>query len=329
MTSTFHTLSPAATNSESDYHSMSRREAIMRGTALAAIGAGGLTAPLAHAQPEPHTARNHAKEWRLPISLAQWSLHRALDAKELEPLDFPMQARHDYDIGAVEYVNRFYKDSAGDDAYFKELRKRADAHNVKSLLIMCDHKEALGDPDKAAREKAVEVHKPWLDAAAILGCHSIRVNLAGTGTPEEHAAQAAESLRKLCELADPLGLNVIVENHGGNSSIGSWLMGVMRSVNHPRVGTLPDFGNFYEYDRYMGVREMLPFARGVSAKSYDFDDTGEETKINYWRMMKLVRASGYDGHVGIEYEGERMPEPDGVRATKRLLEEIMASLGGV
>ena len=300
--------------------------------AAAAAALGVVELPQAYAQVEgkPKPAKGPAGRpvWTFEISLAQWSLHREIQSKALDPLDFPRVAKRDFGIGAVEYVNQFYMDKAWDTAYFKGLRSRCDGEGVKSLLIMCDHKEALGDPDAAKRKAAVDVHKPWLETAAILGCHSIRVNLAGSGTPEEHAKQAAEGLRALCELADAMGLFVIVENHGGNSSHGDWLAGVMRAVEHPRVGTLPDFGNFYEYDRYQGVRDMLPFAKGVSAKSYFFDDTGEETTINYWRMVKLVRAGDYVGHIGIEYEGDKMGEREGIAATKRLLEEIRAAFAG-
>lgn len=301
---------------------LSRRDLIAMTAAAAALG--GIELPQAIAQP---TSQTSGKGWKFDISLAQWSLHRAYYEKKLDPADFPKTAKRDYGIDAVEYVNQFYMGHAGDMVYFKDLRSRCDGEGVKSVLIMCDHQEMLGDPDKEARRKAVKVHEPWLEAAQVLGCHSIRVNLNGKGTPEEHAKQAAEGLRELCELGDRYSLNVIVENHGGNSSHGDWLTGVMKAVDHPRVGTLPDFGNFYEYDRYQGVKDMMPYARGVSAKSYDFDETGEETKINYWRMLKIVKGAGYVGRIGIEWEGDRLSEPEGIRGTKRLLEEIRAAIG--
>ncbi|HEX2838522.1 MAG TPA: sugar phosphate isomerase/epimerase family protein [Phycisphaerales bacterium] len=301
---------------------LSRRDMISMTAAAAALGAVEL--PQAIAQTEPKAAAG-GKPWHFDISLAQWSLHRAYFEKKLDPIDFPKTAKREYGIDAIEYVNQFYMKHAGDSAYFKDLRSRCDGEGVQSVLIMCDHAEMLGDPDAGARQKAVDVHKPWLEAAKILGCHSIRVNLNGKGTPEEHAKQAAEGLRALCEAADPMGLNVIVENHGGNSSHGDWLGGVMKAVGHRRVGTLPDFGNFYEYDRYQGVKDMMPWAKGVSAKSYKFDELGEETKINYWWMLKIVRAAGYVGRIGIEYEGEG-PEAEGINGTKRLLEEIRGSL---
>ena len=264
------------------------------------------------------------------ISLAQWSLNRALFGGKLDHLDFPKTAKEDFGIDAVEYVNQFWK-KKGDADYNRVLRRRCDDLGVKSVLIMCDGEGALGDPDEAKRKEAVENHRKWLDAAAVLGCHSIRVNAASGGTYDEQRDRAADGLRKLCELADPMNLNVIVENHGGLSSNGAWLAAVMKQVGHKRAGTLPDFGNFRisdkeTYDRYKGTEELMPFAKGVSAKSYDFNEAGEETTIDYRKMLKIVLAAKYAGHIGVEYEGGRLSEPDGIRATKKLLEKIRDEL---
>jgi len=265
------------------------------------------------------------------ISLAQWSYHRALFRGELDPLDFPRTARQAHGIGAVEYVNTFFRDRVRDRAWLAELRQRCAGEGVRSLLIMCDGLGMLGDPDPAARLAATANHLPWAEAAAFLGCHSIRVNAASRGSREEQARLAADGLRRLVEAAAPLGVGVIVENHGGLSSDGAWLAGVIRAVDHPLCGTLPDFGNFdlgggRRYDPYRGVAELMPFARGVSAKSHDFDERGEETGIDYHRMLGIVVESGYRGHVGIEYEGKRLAEAEGVEATRRLLERVRAEL---
>lgn len=260
------------------------------------------------------------------ISLAQWSFHRALQAGQLDHLDFAKVARRDFNLDAIEYVNVFFMDKAKDAAYLAEMNRRAAGEGVFQHLIMCDREGDLGDPDDTKRAQAVENHRKWLEAAKILGCITIRVNAASTGTFEEQQKLAADGLRRLCELADPLKLNVIVENHGGLASHGDWLAGVMRLVNHPRIGTLPDFGNFYEYDRYQGVADMMPFAKAVSAKSYDFNEAGDETKLDYRRLMKIVLDAGYHSWVGIEYEGPRLSEPDGVRGTLTLLERIRGEL---
>jgi L-ribulose-5-phosphate 3-epimerase len=262
------------------------------------------------------------------ISLAQWSLHRAFFDKKLDPLDFAVIAKKDYGIDAVEYVNQFYKGKAKDKKFAAELKKRADDNGVKSVLIMCDGEGALGDPNEKKRQQAVENHYKWVELAKFLGCHSIRVNAHSQGTYQEQMDRAADGLRKLTEFGAKHDINVIVENHGGLSSNGEWLAGVMRKVDHPRCGTLPDFGNFDKFDRYKGVELMMPFAKGVSAKSYDFDDKGNEKTIDYRRMMKIVLDAGYHGRVGIEYEGRKLSEPEGIRATKRLLETIRAEMGG-
>ena len=238
-----------------------------------------------------------------------------------------MVTRVDYGLDAVEYVNSFFKDKAEDSAYLSELKTRADDQGVKSLLIMCDGEGALGDPDDAARTTAVENHYKWVEAAKYLGCHSIRVNARSEGTPDVQRELAVDGLRRLTEFAAQREINVIVENHGGISSDGAWLSSVMRAIDHPRCGTLPDFGNFrieegVWYDRYQGVAELMPFAKAVSAKSHDFDDQGNEIHTDFLRMMHIVLDSGYRGYVGIEYEGSSVSEPEGVRATKALLEKV-------
>ena len=256
------------------------------------------------------------------ISLAQWSLHKALFKGQIDNLDFARESKRTYGIDAIEYVNQFFKDKAKNYDYLAQLNQRATDEGVTNVLIMCDGLGKLGDPDEKARTAAIENHFPWVEAAKRLGCHSIRVNAASKGSDEEQEKLAVDGLSRLAEYAAQLELNVIVENHGGLSSNGKWLAGVMEKINLPNAGTLPDFGNFKEYDRYKGVEELMPYAKGVSAKSHDFDTNGDETKTDYRRMIKLVLAAGYSGYVGVEYEGKNISESDGIKATKALLEKI-------
>jgi sugar phosphate isomerase/epimerase len=265
------------------------------------------------------------------ISLAQWSLHRALFAGEVDTLDFAQTAKRDFGIDAIEYVNGFFKDRAGDFAYLKELKTRAADEGVENLLIMIDGEGALADADSAARRRAVERHFRWIAAAAYLGCHSIRVNVAGGGSAEEQAARGAESLVRLAELGRDYEIDVIVENHGGRSSNGAWLADVMRRADNEHVGTLPDFGNFKMaeddwYDRYLGVQEMMPFAKAVSAKSHAFDAEGNETGTDFRKMLRIVLDAGYRGFIGVEYEGSAHPEPEGVQLTRDLLIKVRSEL---
>lgn len=269
---------------------------------------------------------------RYKISLAEWSFHKALFAKEMTNLDFPKVTR-ELGLEGVEYVNQFFKDKAKDEKYLGELKKITENEGVENVLIMCDGEGMMGHPEKAEREKTVDNHKKWVDAAAFLGCHSIRVNAGSRGEYEEQQKLAADGLRMLCEYGDTQNINVIVENHGGLSSNGEWLSGVMKLVDHKRVGTLPDFGNFIinrrtgeSYDRYKGMELLMPFAKGVSAKSNVFNADGDEANMDYYRLMKIVDDAGYEGFVGIEYEGKELSEKDGVIATKKLLEKAFASL---
>ena len=295
------------------------------------------------------------------ISLAQWSLHNsffgeilkngewekfrkllmsdpdALLQGHLKPIDFPTIAKKDFGVDAIELVNTFYFSKGKDTAYWKDFRKRCDDEGVKAVLIMCDALGDLGDQDTTKRQAAIENHKPWLEAANILGCHAIRVNAAGEGTAEEVKAAAVEGLGALSAIGQKAGINVIVENHGGHSSNGAWLASVIGQVNNPFCGTLPDFGNFCiergpdgcvnEYDRYKGTTELMPYAKGVSAKTHDFDADGNETNTDFKKMLTIVKDAGYTGYIDIEYEGKKLSEPDGIMATKRLLERVGAELG--
>ena len=334
-----------------------RRNFIFESSLLATTLAAACTSTVQKTKPEEEVAD---QEPLFRISLAQWSLHRTLFggdpgetigwdnfrqalqsadyrtsvlAGSMDPLDFPVVAKRDFGIEAVEYVNTFYFDKPNDQAYFRELKNRADSEGVTNVLIMCDAEGELGAPNEEDRVQSVENHFKWVETARFLGCHAIRVNAGSDDSlpPEEQQKLAADGLRRLCEFGDSHEINVLVENHGGLSSNAQWLAGVMNLVQHPRIGTLPDFANFQiregeEYDRYQGVGELMPFAKSVSAKSHDFDAEGNETATDFKRMMRIVLDAGYRGFVGIEYEGSRLSEPEGIRATKVLLERVREEL---
>jgi len=265
------------------------------------------------------------------ISLAEWSLHKTLKAGKLTNMEFPAKTKNDFGINAVEYVNQFFMDKAKNQIYLQELKQRTMDLDIKNVLIMIDAEGSLGSTDDKERKTAVENHYKWIEAAEFLGCHSIRVNARGEGTAQDVSSAAVNGLSSLTEFANDYDIGVIVENHGGFSSNGKWLANVIRQVNMPNCGTLPDFGNFCisrkdgkcieEYDRYKGVEELMPFAKGVSAKSGKFDANGLEETIDYYKIMQTVKDAGYRGYVGIEYSGE-IPEDEGIIATKELLEKV-------
>ncbi len=271
------------------------------------------------------------------ISLAEWSFHRALFANKMTNLDFPVVAKQQYGISVVEYVNQFFKDKAKDTNYLDELLKRCNDNGVKNHLIMCDGEGELGDLDNTKRMQAVENHYKWVDAAKHLDCLTIRVNAFGEGSAEDIQKAAIDAIGRLAEYAAKENINVIVENHGGYTSNGEWMVGLMKGINRPNVGVLPDFNNFCikreggqqwsgkcieEYDRYKGVAEMMPYAKGASAKTIDFDANGNCVETDYYKMLKIIKDSGFHGYLGIEYEGEKLSEEEGVQKTKALLEKV-------
>jgi len=318
---------------------------------MAAAAAYPILSPLQSCNGRSRTATQvettTTSELFFKISLAEWSLNRALFGGQLDHLDFPQYAKENFGIDAVEYVNQFFMDKARDKAYLGELKARCDDHDITNVLIMCDREGDLGDTVPLQRRAAVENHYKWVEAAQFLGCHAIRVNAAGEGTAEEVAQCAAESLTELATFASDYNISVIVENHGGYSSNGKWLSGVMQMVALPNCGTLPDLGNFCmkrsdpleqtteaymatecleEYDRYLGTAELLPFAKGISAKTYDFDADGNETSIDYGRILRMVNETGFTGYVGIEYEGHSLTANEGITKTKTMLERIGSGL---
>lgn len=311
-------------------NSIQRRNFLQLSAATAAglaLSANGF-AQTAQAKPDDQqkAAGGEQKPMLFKISLAQWSLHNTFFKGKLDNRDFAKTARTEFKIGAIEYVNQFFKDKAEDQAYLAELKAQHEEHKVRALLIMIDGEGALGDVDEAKRKQAVENHYKWVEAAKTLGCHSIRVNAQTSEKNFEEAKKlAADGLRRLSEFAAERKINVIVENHGGLSSDGKWLSETIASVGLKNCGTLPDFGNFYDYDRYQGVTDLMKYAKGVSAKSYEFDGEGNETKIDYAKMLKIVVDAGYKGHIGIEYEGKG-DEYEGIRATRKLLIKIRKQL---
>ncbi len=292
-----------------------------RRTFLKTTAAGAASMSVAAAMPGLLYAALPDDLW-FKISLAEWSLNHKLFAGELDNLDFPKYAKDHFGFTAVEYVNQFFPSAA--DAYINKLKSRAGDEGVKNVLIMIDGEGDLGDLYMPKRLRSVERHYPWIDAAKLLGCHAIRVNARGDGSAEKVAGAATDSLRRLCEYGAKQNISVIVENHGGYSSIGTWLAGVIKNVDMPNCGTLPDFGNFHieggkDYDRYKGVSEMMPYAKGVSGKSHVFDSDGNEKETDYYKMLKIVKDSGYTGYIDVEYEGGELSEDDGIKATLELL----------
>lgn len=305
------------------------------------IGKSGLLLTALAVQGIPSFAMNRKTMNPPLISLAQWSLHRALENGQTHANDFASVARNEYGIGAVEYVNSFYADRGTDETFWIQMRERADNEGVKSLLIMVDNEGELGNPDRESRKKAVENHYKWIHASKLLGGHAIRVNAFGSGDRASLKDSLADGLGQLAEYGGREGIAILIENHGLHTSDAGFITDIIKTVGHPALGTLPDFGNWClskewgstqnnecseVYDPLRGVAAFLPYAKGVSAKSYAFDDAGNETLIDFPGLLALVKDSGYEGYIGIEYEGLTLSEAEGIRLTKKLIEKVWAGL---
>ncbi|NHF59473.1 TIM barrel protein [Flavobacteriaceae bacterium TP-CH-4] len=317
---------------------MKTRRDFIRKTSLGGIALGIPLPAFTTAKPSTDKHRSMSAP---KISLAQWSLHRAIENGTMKAVDFPSIASNQYAIRAVEYVNQFYLKHAADQKFWLQMGQRAKDAGVQSLLIMVDDEGNLGSSKAVERKKAVENHYKWIDAAKLLGCHSIRVNAFGEGTRQELYDALIDGLGNLAAYGAKENINVLIENHGLHTSDGKFMVGILKQVNSPFLGTLPDFGNWCltaewgstqgdkcdtVYDPYEGLSDFLPYAKGVSAKTYDFDEAGNEAKMNYHRLLKMVKNSNFDGYIGIEYEGEKMSEPEGIKATKALIENVWKEL---
>lgn len=307
---------------------MQSRRTFMKSAAIAAAAMS--SGQIIHAKQNsnnPFPLKGDEDELFFKISLAEWSLNRKLRGKnkELDNLDFPAYTKDNFGIHAVEYVDQFFP--SADPKYIKDLLKRTDDIGVKNVLIMIDTAGSLGDLDEEKRKASVEKHYQWVEAAEILGCHSIRVNARGKGSDLDVAHATTKSLTTLSRFAADYGISVIVENHGGPSSRASWLASVIRNTGMINCGVLPDFGNFIidrkpggeKYDLYQGMKELMPLAKGVSAKSHDFDEEGNETTKDFYRLLKIVKDAGFRGYIGVEYEGRELSPDEGIMATKKLL----------
>lgn len=308
---------------------MTSRRQFLKDTALSA---------LAVSLPVPYFSAPHAMP---KISLAQWSMNRAIKDGSLKAEDFASIARNQYQIEAIEFVNSFYADHKSDMDYWSDMLNRSVTEGVTNLLIMVDEEGDLGHPSDTKRNEAVKNHHGWVDIANKMNCHSIRVNAFGTGSRSRVKAALIDGMGKLAEYGAQAGVNILIENHGLYSSEADLIVDIIKQINNPYMGTLPDFGNWCTsekwggtrddscqnvYDIMSGVREFMPYAKGVSAKAYDFDNEGNQPRLDYPGLLKLVKSTGYDGYIGIEYEGKNLSEPAGIRATKKLIERVWAGL---
>ncbi|QCX00456.1 TIM barrel protein [Aggregatimonas sangjinii] len=317
---------------------MATRRAFVKKTAL---GAAALTLPIIPSLGKS-PFQNDLFMNQPKISLAQWSLNKAFFSGELDARDFASIAKNSYGITAIEYVNQFYEEEAKNEKFWLEMARLASDNGVESLIMMVDEKEKLGDSSAAKRKKAVEDHYKWVNAAKLLGCHSVRVNAFGDGEPEALKSALVDGLGSLTEYAAKENIHVLLENHGLHTSNAAYMVDIIKAVNNPFLGTLPDFGNWCTsaewggtkesqnctniYDPAKGLTEWLPYAKGVSAKSYEFNEDGNDTVIDYPKLLGIVKNTGFDGYIGIEYEGEGLSASEGIVATKALIERTWAAL---
>lgn len=316
-------------------------------TQLSYAGVGVSTLGLVSCKNKPAEKAMEAPALFFKLSLAQWSIHRSIREQGVSPYDFAKLAKG-WGFEGLEYVNQLYTDVTQSDQpeaamqnFITRSNEEAAKYGLQNLLIMIDSEGDLSTSDEEKRNQAIENHKKWIEAAHAMNCHSVRLNLYGESDPEKWKQNSIASLRTLATFAQPLNINIIVENHGSLTSKADLLMEAINGTEMENCGTLPDFGNFCvkrssggpwdgscqeEYDRYKGTAEMMPKAFGVSAKSHDFDAEGNETNTDYVQMLNIVKSAGYNGYIGVEYEGDTLSEEEGIKATRDLLLKVGAQI---
>jgi L-ribulose-5-phosphate 3-epimerase len=292
---------------------LTRRESIK----WMAFGASALATP--HAL----TAKGSLKKNGLKLAVQQYSFNPQLRNGSLDLLDYPKTVVEGTGIKALEYFNGHMMDKAGKASYFKELRKRCDDLGAVNTMMLCKSTIPLDAATANKRQQSVDELRVWLEATKILGGNTIRVDCRSPGDYDEQMKRSADGLNALCDVAAKMKMDIVVENHGGHSSNGAWLAKLLKRVDRPNCGSLPDFQNFKDYDPYQGVEDLMPYAKIVCAKSKHFDDKGNETNVDYYRMMKLVLDAGFKGYVGIEFEGHDVDPVEGILATKKLIEKAV------
>ena len=284
---------------------------------MATAGALGISAIL----PSPVFAKPR-RNW-FEISVAQWSFQRQFYSGEMKTENFPQYAADKLGIYGIDFLSDFMLNIYRNPSVLKNIKIRSDDLGVKNVMIMCHKEGRIGNKDSVTREKVIDTHKHWVEAAHHLGCKSIRVNARSGGSRQEQLDLVTDSLSRLSLFAKDFDVNIIVENLWGSdySHKATFIADVMRAVNMPNCGTLPDLNNFRYDDPYKSTEIIMPWAKAVSAKSLDFDPQGREKYIDYQRMMRIVYASGFRGHIGIEWEGCKKAPLEGVLLTKALLEK--------
>jgi sugar phosphate isomerase/epimerase len=247
----------------------------------------------------------------------------------MSAVDFPAFAREQYSIGLLDYVNTLLGSSRDMAGRAAELARSSAAAGVQNQVLMIDEQGLLGDPDPSRRAQSVDNHLRWWDVADAIGCRYMRVNAHSSGTDAEQLELCRDGISTLIDRGAARPSTLLIENHGGLSSRADWIVSLIDSLPASRCALMTDFNNFQYapgqvYDRYLGVQQMMPFTRVVSAKSFDFDDAGNETTIDFTRMFDIIRNFALEGAVSAEYEGSRLSEFDGAGATVELLQQLAA-----
>ena len=309
----------------------------------------------------PNLFANNIDKSKLDIGLQMYSFAPLIMQGKFDLLGFPDLVKNTYGINGAEYWSIPFMGRENDKDFLNDIKRRSDDNGVDNLIILVDDIDiktmqsgpSLASSNKNDRDTAIDYHKKWIDVAKEIGCHSIRVNLKSDESDNKKILDnSSESISRLIEFSKQDNISIVIENHGGITADADWLVSLIKNVDNKYVGTLPDFGDYNfcvdrgalnfddigkvcknQYDKYLGVKKLMPYAKGVSAKSHEFGKDGEELSTNYSRMIKIISESNYKGYITIEYEGAMMGmfggegtylnPHEGILATKKLINKYL------
>lgn len=273
-----------------------------------AIGAGSLAAPSLLKMQTAQAAPKSAWIGKNDISLAQWALVDEVRSGKWKTLDFPRIAREDFGLNGIEFVNTLFEVPIAN--YLNQLKRNANDHGVKMVLIMVDAEGETCTPLKEERKQTVINHRKWIDIAQYLGCHAIRTNCIGAKDIDKAEALkwSTETYHMMLEYAVPAGISILIENHGGVSNDADWMVSLMKEVNNKYFGVLPDWREpGSQFDNVGFLEKTLPYAGGMSFRNQPTDALTE-------KMIKMTHDKGFRGWYGIESSGR-----ENIKKSKELL----------
>jgi len=312
---------------------MNRRKFLER-TAMTALAAG-MAPKLDWGRPFEGGGMSAGAAIMLRLGVCSWSLHGYFaktrpknfkwPGKMLDLREYPELIADRYHVHGLELCNAHFEST--EPSYLKDLKAAIDKVHGRVVSMPVDFPadwagKGLCDPDDAQWRREIEDRKKWIDVAAEIGALAIRPNPGGTVQMTDFSRPTA-AYKELGEYGKSKGVRVLIENHGMVASKGENIVAIVKGAGPEWVGTLPDFGNFPEADRYHGLELMFPYASLLChARGVSFNEQGEETAFDFRRCLDIAKKAGFNGVYSAEFGGTGEP----YEGIQRILDQLVRYL---